>query len=760
MMKRILPLLLLIALAALISPSSAVAQPVISDADTFRVVNTQGAPGTVVPIKLHIANGSATLLGFTAFVIIDTSKITFEGTVDGGTFFVTTSLINRGIPNVFNFQNLVMAATDSTHGSIIAAGDGTAGSIPIGSGNVLQFNVRIKPNIPLGTATQITIWSPNDFFGSADPRRCQYSDASGLNTILPTIISGTLDIDTGVVIDPDPDDPVPPVIAAISPNSYNVNTGTQISFQVSASDANSPQPITLSASGLPSGAQFGSSGSVSGNGSTSGTFSWTPNASQTGQYIITFSCVDNTPLQATQRQVTINVGSVVIVGDQIFTVSKPGLGPIAGGTPGLAGISIPVNLASTRDVYGIQYDFVYNPNVLIIDSLVPTVRLTNFTVYDNIGDTPGRIRVVAFGLNNEKVITGPTSAISDFWVTVRGSAPVGQSKIKFENAFEAISPDPFQPSIALEADTNGVFVVDPGGDVNGDGRVDIADMVIVVGYIIGDIDLNLRQFTAADMNRDTFVDVIDLQAIINQVFGGTTPAPGNWTGDEAELDLSRPISGESTETLEMSAQLPTDIAGVQVKVSYNPDKIHIRTPRKAGLSNDLSLQYSDNGLGDLVVLLYPGLSLNKFMTSGSGVILELPIELNDGVDITTDDLKLEYAVMTDPNAVQIPVKNLNRTSPLPGPFTLNQNYPNPFNPETSIEFEINPTSAGKQARLVVYNLLGQPINTIVDEPLAAGPHTFKWNGISSDGQKVASGVYFYRLTIGDHSQTKKMVLLK
>lgn len=757
MMKRILPLLLLVAMAAMISPSGAQAQPVISDADTFRVVNTQGAPGTVVPIKLHIANRSATLLALSAFVIIDTNIIKFDGQVDAGSFYVNSALVNRGLPNVFNFQNLVMISTDSINGSILAAGDGTSGSIPIGSGNVLQFNVRIKPNVPLGTTTQITIWNPNDF--SSDPRRCQFSDASGLNTILPTIISGTLDVDTGTVIIPEEEN-TPPVIAAIVPNSYSVNTGTPVSFQVSATDADAPQPITLTASGLPSGATFGTSGVVNGNGSAIGTFNWTPNASQTGTYIITFNCTDDSSDVATPRQVTINVGSVVVVGDQIFTVSKPGLGPIAGGTPGLAGINIPVNLASTRDVYGIQYDFVYDPNVLIIDSLVPTVRLTDFTVYDNIGDTPGRIRVVAFGLNNEKVITGPTSAISDFWVTVRGGAPIGQSRIKFENAFEAISPDPFQPSIPLQADTNGIFVVDPGGDVNGDGRVDIADMVIVVGYIIGDIDLNLRQFTAADMNRDTFVDVIDLQAIINQVFGGTPPAPGNWSGDEAELALDKPTSGETTETLQMSAQLPTDIAGVQVKVKYNPSKIQVRTPRKTGLSNDLSLQYSDNGLGDLVILLYPGLSLNKFMTSGVGVILELPVELNGITDIGEEDLKLEYAVMTDPNAVEIPVKNLGRVTPLPGVFTLEQNYPNPFNPETSIQFNINPSAAGKQARLVVYNLLGQPINTIVDEPLAAGPHSYKWFGVTGEGQKVASGVYFYRLTVGDHSETRKMILLK
>ena len=758
MIRRFLPLLLLVALAALITPHSVQAQPVISDVDTFRVVNAKGLPGQVIPIKLHVANRSATLLALNAFVIIDTNVIKFDGVVDAGSFFVNTGLVNRGLPNVFNFQNVIMTSTDSLHGSILAAGDGTAGSIPVGSGNILQFNVRIKPGVALGTSTQITIWNPNDF--SSDPRRCQFSDASGLNTVLPTIISGTVDVDTGTVIDPGGGANTPPTIAAIVPSSYSVNTGTPISFSVSASDVDSPQPIQLSASGLPSGATFGTGGVVSGNGSAVGTFNWTPNASQVGSYVVTFNCVDDSSDAATPRQVSITVGSIVVQGDKIFTVSQTQLGPIAGGTPGLAGINIPVNLATTRDVYGIQYDFVYDPNVLVIDSLIPTVRLTNFTVYDNIGDTQGRVRVVAFGLNNEKVISGPTSAIADFWVTVRGGAPIGASRIKFENAYEAVSPDPFQPSIRLDADTNGVFVVDPGGDVNGDGRVDIADMVIVVAYIIGDVDLNLRQFTAADMNRDTFVDVIDLQAIINQVFGGTPPAPGNWDGNDAELALSRPASGETSETLEMSAQLPTDIAGVQVKVKYNPDKLSIRTPRKAGLSSDLSLQYSDNGRGDLVILLYPGLNESKFMPSGSGVIIELPVELSASADINESDLKLEYAVMTDPHAVEIPVKNLGRVTPLPGAFTLNQNYPNPFNPETSIEFTINPGSAGKQARLVVYNLLGQPINTIVDEPLAAGPHSYKWNGLAGDGLEVASGVYFYRLTVGGHSETKKMVLLK
>lgn len=754
MKKRIFLLLLLVAFAALLTPPNAQAQT-ISQADTFRVVDTKGEPGTVVPITVFIANHSAALLGLNILIALDTSKVHFDGVVDLGTFFVNTQLVGRGLPSHFNFTPPTMATYDSAHASLVAFGDGTQGNYATGRGNFLQFNVRINPGVPLNTLTPITIFSIGT---QQDPRVSSFSDELG-NNVYPVLVSGVLDIDTGeVVVIPETNER--PVVNAISPNSYNVNTGTLVSFSVSASDPDSPQPIQLKATGLPSGATFGTGGIVNGNGSAVGTFNWTPNASQVGNYLITFSCTDDSLASAlVPRTVSITVGSIIPQGDQIFTVSKPSMGPVSGGTPGLAGIEIPVNLASTRDVYGVQYDFVYDPNVLIIDSLIPTVRLTDFTVYDNIGDTQGRVRVVAFGLNSEKVITGPTSAIANFWVTVRGSAPVGQSKLRFENAFEAISPDPFQGSVTLDADTNGVFVVDPGGDVNGDGRVDIADMVIVVGYIIGDIDLNLRQFTAADMDRNGFVDVVDLQAIINQVFGGAPPSSGNWSGEDAELALSSLGAGETSGTIDLSAMLPTDIAGVQVKVKYNADKIHIRTPRKSVLSNQLSLTYNDNGTGDLVILLYPKEGLDRFMPAGSGVIAELPIELDGILDASGEDLKLEMAVMTDPNAVAIPVKGLNRIV-LPSEFVLKQNYPNPFNPETSIEFTINAVGAGKPARLVIYNLLGQPINTIVDEPLSAGPHSFKWNGRTRDGQTVASGVYFYRLTVGDRSETKKMILLK
>jgi hypothetical protein len=96
-------------------------------------------------------------------------------------------------------------------------------------------------------------------------------------------------------------------------------------------------------------------------------------------------------------------------------------------------------------------------------------------------------------------------------------------------------------------------------------------------------------------------------------------------------------------------------------------------------------------------------------------------------------------------------------SALPGGYSLAQNYPNPFNPITTMEFSLPEASV---VRLSIYNILGQEINTLLDRALAGGRHTVRWNGEDYRGQRVASGVYFYRLQAGRFVDIKKMLLLK
>ncbi len=767
MLRKLIPILLLAVVAALVPQKQAYSQ-LISEADTFKVMPAFGQPGDIVPIKLFVVNPDTTLMAINAYFDIDTTKVEYVGVVDQGTFFVNVDSIDRafeGVPAgqcVFNFQPLVMATSNGKRASVIGAGDGgdSPGDqlwIRKGRGNVLQFYVRIKDNLNIGDQTVIRIYNPFDD-DPGDFRGCSYSDHLGLRTVYPRIVSGVLTVGEGQTGGTNS----PPSIAALSQTSYAVTPGTPINFSVSASDPNAGQTITLSASGLPSGATFGSGGSVTGAGAVTGNFSWTPNASQINSYSITFTCVDDSSASATPRSVNITVTQQPPPeGDVIYTVSQRGIGPVSGGTPGLTGISIPVNLSSESSVFGVQFDFVYNSDVLIVDSLVPTDRLQNFTVYENIGDISGRVRVVAFGLNNEEIQTTSTPEIMNFWVTVRGSAPIGESELRFENAYESISPDPFVPSVELETDDNGIFVVDAGGDVNGDGRVDIADMVVVVAYIIEDIELNARQFSAADMDRNGFVDVIDLQAIINQVFGGTPPSFVDFGGDEAVLELYEPSAAGSQGVTDIYAELPTDVAGVQFEISYNPEKVQLQQPERTALSSNLALRYKDDGLGRMIVLLYPGSAgLNNYMKAGTGTLLSFSTQKNTIGELTNDDLKINYAVMVDPDAVEVKVKNLARKGGvLPEDFTLQQNFPNPFNPETTINFAIEANSA-RRASLKIYNLLGQHVHTLVDDVLAPGEYSYTWYGRMENGTPAASGVYFYRLTIGDQAKTRKMVLLK
>lgn len=90
-------------------------------------------------------------------------------------------------------------------------------------------------------------------------------------------------------------------------------------------------------------------------------------------------------------------------------------------------------------------------------------------------------------------------------------------------------------------------------------------------------------------------------------------------------------------------------------------------------------------------------------------------------------------------------------------LTLNQNYPNPFNPTTSISFYL-PENAS--ARLAIYDVEGRMVKELISGNCREGKHTAVWNGTDSRGENVSSGVYFYILSAGKSSLTRKLVLMR
>jgi hypothetical protein len=83
---------------------------------------------------------------------------------------------------------------------------------------------------------------------------------------------------------------------------------------------------------------------------------------------------------------------------------------------------------------------------------------------------------------------------------------------------------------------------------------------------------------------------------------------------------------------------------------------------------------------------------------------------------------------------------------------FSQNYPNPFNPSTNINFTLPNTEF---VTLKIYDILGKEVKTIVNEELSAGNYTKIW-----DANNLSSGVYFYKLTAGKFTETKKMMLVR
>jgi hypothetical protein len=88
----------------------------------------------------------------------------------------------------------------------------------------------------------------------------------------------------------------------------------------------------------------------------------------------------------------------------------------------------------------------------------------------------------------------------------------------------------------------------------------------------------------------------------------------------------------------------------------------------------------------------------------------------------------------------------------PTEFILEQNFPNPFNPTTTINYSVPQTS---QVQIKIFDVLGDEIETLVNEEKAAGTYEVTWYA-----ENLPSGVYFYQLRAGSFVETKKMLLLK
>ncbi len=241
----------------------------------------------------------------------------------------------------------------------------------------------------------------------------------------------------------------------------------------------------------------------------------------------------------------------------------------------------------------------------------------------------------------------------------------------------------------------------------------------------------------------------------------------NITGGEnpfAKLELKRVDRGQSEDglmRLRMTVADAQNLKGYGFMLQYDEAKYEFVEAKQVqegmmGSTDGHSGLFvsSNKNPGEIIV---GSMKVDGSGADGAGELVEFVFRTED-TPLQTDFQILDGILVDLSNNVdQMHNIQIGRLDAVPEDFSLAQNVPNPFNPATTISYEVPESGSVK---LVVYNLLGQQVRTLVNDNIEAGFHTIVWDGADEFGRQVASGIYIYRMNSGDFKATKRMMFLK
>ncbi len=243
-------------------------------------------------------------------------------------------------------------------------------------------------------------------------------------------------------------------------------------------------------------------------------------------------------------------------------------------------------------------------------------------------------------------------------------------------------------------------------------------------------------------------------------------------GAEAVLQLGTGSGKVGTQhnVVQVTMANDTTVIALQMEIADVPDFIRPDSVWTTERSSGFTVAWKEDSLSILHILVL-SMDASSSIPRGSGAVLNISYTVQPGAE-QFKDLALVFFTapkVVAPGSVKIPAVGLagkfmvgntaveEHGGQQPGRFALAQNFPNPFNPETRVTFEL---PERQQARLEIFNLLGQRIRTLVQGELAGGVHAATWDGLTERGEAAAGGVYLYRLQAGPYHECKRMVLMR
>jgi len=189
------------------------------------------------------------------------------------------------------------------------------------------------------------------------------------------------------------------------------------------------------------------------------------------------------------------------------------------------------------------------------------------------------------------------------------------------------------------------------------------------------------------------------------------------------------------------------INGFELTLSYNPAALELVKESITGLVGLNIPSVSDGNVS--ISSMFAGENFSGSFTIGfknRGINNRINIEVTNAL---VADNQFDVSQIKDLTSATLKA--------MPTVYALSKNFPNPFNPTTTIEYAL--PSSGK-VDLVVYNMTGQKVRTLVSETKTAGFFKVVWDGRNDTGETVASGLYFYKLVSGKFNKIEKMTLVK
>jgi len=245
-----------------------------------------------------------------------------------------------------------------------------------------------------------------------------------------------------------------------------------------------------------------------------------------------------------------------------------------------------------------------------------------------------------------------------------------------------------------------------------------------------------------------------------------THAPGNFNliapADNSEIKLMAALNQEDF-TWDKAVDPYTDIQISKYDQTKYSDDVRYTLTFVDAQSLTRADSYASNNSGKAEKLTINQGQLSNVINTISGLptTKELEVvwfvEATDGLFTTlstppTNDTRPGYRL----KLVKDKILSVNPTT-IPTEYSLGQNYPNPFNPTTEISYSLPKAT---DVKITIFNMLGEPIKTVVNKHHEAGSYKVTWDGTNNAGDVVSSGTYIYKMNAGTFTATRKMVLLK